>query len=157
MPTLRMRSVPPPTHSVTTLHIRCSFVLTLLNCIQSQVPSPPVRGRWGWGGDLIPYHFLHVGQARDVKSPIFSDQETIYIAHEAKKENCMWKLRPIKSPTPGRKECINYPTLPHLLPRTGGWGLTLIAALYAASPWKRQSACFCLSYDERCSVIKFLS
>ena len=30
-------------------------------------------------------------------------------------------------------------------------------ALYAASPWKLQSACFCLSYEEKCSVIGFLS
>ena len=92
----------------------------------SPTPPPPVRSRWGWGGDLIPYHFnfSHVGQARDVKSPIFSHQETIYIAHEAKK-NCTWKSRPIKSPTPGRKQCINYPTLPHLLPVLGGVGLDI--------------------------------
>ena len=39
--------------------------------------------------DLIPYYFNfpHVGEAGDVKSPIFSHQETIYIAYEAKK-NC---------------------------------------------------------------------
>ena len=120
-------------------------VLSLMH-LSMPSPTPPVRGRWGWGGDLIPYHFNfpHVGQAGDVKSPIFSHQETIYIAHEAKK-NCTWKSRPIKSPTLGRKQCINYPTLPHLLPY-GGWGLTLIAALYvpcrSVCDWIKQSKPF---------------
>lgn len=31
-----------------------------------------------------------------------------------------WKSRPIKSPAPGRKQCINCSTLPHLLPVLGG-------------------------------------
>ena len=73
-----------------------------------------------------------MGQAGDVKSPIFSHQETIYIAHEAKK-NCTWKSRPIKSPTPGRKQCINYPTLPHLLPVLGGVGLDIDSRIKAPS------------------------
>ena len=131
---------------------RSTKLQTFIMQLSMPSPTPPQYEVGGAevGIDLIPYHFNfpHVGQAGDVKSPTFSHQETIYIAHEAKKKKLHVKIKTNQKPHPGQEAMYQ---LPHFAPpttHTGGVGLDIDSHITPTHgsmlQEKASSALFCL-------------